>query len=335
MQPPQTLPSALSRSERAGEASRQALPLLGIRRDPWPGHSNPKSHVMGRVSMPAPKRLGARSDALVEQRPTGRHPMRDATGGVARERVLRHSVWDGVLVALSFVHGALLLIFPSTWLIALGIWWNGNTISHNFIHLPFFRSRAVNRSFSIYLTVLLGIPQTLWRDRHLAHHANTTWKARLTTASLIEILLVVGLWVGMLVLAPRFFLATYLPGYLLGLGLCYLQGHYEHARGTTSHYGSLYNWLFFNDGFHVEHHARPALHWTRLRRCKIADAPTSRWPAVLRWLEMFGLDSLERLVVRSARLQKFVLKRHERAFRQLLAHGLAIRKIRSEEHTSE
>jgi hypothetical protein len=48
---------------------------------------------------------------------------------------------------------------------------------------------------------------------------------------------------------------------------------------------------------------------------------------VLRWLEMLGLDSLERLVVHSARLQKFVLKRHERAFRQLLAHGPAIRKI--------
>jgi hypothetical protein len=132
---------------------------------------------------------------------------------------------------------------------------------------------------------------------------------------------------GMLVLAPRFFLVTYLPGYLLGLGLCYVQGHYEHACGTTSHYGSLYNWLFFNDGFHVEHHARPAVHWTRLQRCKIRDTRTSRWPAVLRWLELFGLDSLERVVVRSARLQQFVLKRHERAFRQLLSHRPAIRKI--------
>src|SRR4030095_1886794 len=185
--------------------------------------------------------------------------LREPAGSFARERVLRHSTWDGMLVALALGHGAGLMMFSSIWLIALGIWWNSNTISHNFIHLPFFRSRIENKTFSAYLTILLGIPQTLWRDRHLAHHGNTTWKVRLTQPALIEILLVVGLWMGMLVLAPRFFLVTYLPGYLLGLGFCYVQGHYEHARGTPSHYGWLYNLLFFSDGFHVEHHARPSV----------------------------------------------------------------------------
>jgi hypothetical protein len=55
-----------------------------------------------------------------------------------------------------------------------------------------------------------------------------------------------------------------MPGYLAGLGLCLLQGHFEHAGGTTSHYGWLYNRLFFNDGYHVEHHRRPGIHWTQL-----------------------------------------------------------------------
>ena len=32
---------------------------------------------------------------------------------------------------------------------------------------------------------------------------------------------------------------SYVPGYLAGLGLCYLQGHFEHVHGTTSHYGWL------------------------------------------------------------------------------------------------
>src|SRR5438445_11583313 len=84
------------------------------------------------------------------------------------DRILRHSRWDALLIALSAVQAVLLASRPSLWLIAVGLWWNANTISHNFIHLPFFRSRRLNRLFSAWLTLLLGIPQTLWRERHLA-----------------------------------------------------------------------------------------------------------------------------------------------------------------------
>ena len=34
-------------------------------------------------------------------------------------------------------------------LIALGLWWNSNTISHSFIHGPFFRSRRLKALFAI------------------------------------------------------------------------------------------------------------------------------------------------------------------------------------------
>ena len=44
-----------------------------------------------------------------------------------------------------------------------------NAISHNFVHLPFFRSLAANEIFSAYLSLLLGLPQSLWAARHLAH----------------------------------------------------------------------------------------------------------------------------------------------------------------------
>jgi fatty acid desaturase len=41
--------------------------------------------------------------------------------------------------------------------------------------------------------------------------------------------------------------------------LCAMQGHWEHASGCpVSHYGHVYNFLCFNDGFHAEHHAAPA-----------------------------------------------------------------------------
>jgi len=311
----------------------------------------------------------------------------------------RHSRWDALLVFLALAHGALLLARPSIPLIAVALWWNANTISHNFIHLPFFRSRALNRLFSWYLTALLGIPQTLWRERHLAHHgrngarrklrvrARISWHfgasagqadarrrdagdvltssrsgnaadacppprpaglrlprpanycglpvmiqlgmgaaakchiilARaLSPAAATELALVLGVWSALATLASKFFFTVYLPGYLAGLGLCYLQGHYEHVRGTTSHYGSLYNLTFFNDGYHVEHHERPGEHWRYLPRQVRYGAPASPWPPVLRWLGAVNLELLERLVLRSKALQRFVLRTHERALVALL-----------------
>jgi hypothetical protein len=232
--------------------------------------------------------------------------------------LLRHSSWDAVLVGLAFVHGALLVLIPSVPLVALGLWWNANTIAHNFIHTPFFRARELNAAFSIYLTAVLGIPQTLWRDRHLQHHSGRPRRLTISRALVVETTVVAIVWIALAAQAPSFFLSVYLPGYAIGLGLCCLQGYFEHSRGTTSHYGWLYNVCFFNDGYHVEHHKRPGEHWTRLPEHAIAGARYSRWPPVLRWLDAFSLESLERIVLRSPLLQRLVIARHERAFRKLI-----------------
>jgi hypothetical protein len=138
------------------------------------------------------------------------------------------------------------------------------------------------------------------------------------TAAPIDFVAVTALWGALLVFAPTFLLTVYLPGFLAGVGLCYLQGHYEHSRGTVSHYGWLYNMLFFNDGYHVEHHAHPGMHWSELPRQRATEVNASRWPAVLRWLECVNLYALERLVLRVPALQRFVLQRHDRALRRLL-----------------
>jgi len=231
---------------------------------------------------------------------------------------LLRSNWDSILIGLAFAQGALLVLRPSPLLIALGMWWGANTIAHNFIHRPFFSSRLLNRGFSFYLSLILGIPQSLWRSRHLAHHAEREWRLRVSSQLLMEAIGVLSLWSAIAGLSPRFFLSGYIPGYFVGLCLCWLQGRYEHARGTTSHYGRLYNLLFFNDGYHVEHHARPGVHWHELGQQQKLDQRPSHWPAVLRWLEGI-LDALERIVLRSGFLQRYVLKRHEAAFRQLLS----------------
>jgi hypothetical protein len=237
---------------------------------------------------------------------------------LARWGVLRYSRWDAPLVALAVAHGLLLLLVPAAPVVAVGLWWNSNTVAHHFLHTPFFRSRLLNGLFSCYLSVLLGIPQALWRQRHLAHHADVPWRLRLSGQLLLETGLVLALWTLLLLSHPSWFLTSYVPGYAAGLLLCWLHGHYEHVRGTVSHHGLLYNALFFNDGYHVEHHDRPGRHWTQLPRHARDDVPLSPWPAVLRWLEVFSLEGLERLVVRWRFLQRFVLAAHERAFRRLL-----------------
>jgi hypothetical protein len=252
-----------------------------------------------------------------------------------RARIWRSSRRDAILVALAALHGVVLIMWPVAPLIAVGVWWSSNTIAHNFVHRPFFRSPGMNRLFSAALSVLLGIPQTLWRGRHLAHHAGVDWRLRVSRQLGIETALVLCLWVALITLRPRFFLLAYLPGYIAGLALCAMQGHWEHAVGhPTSHYGRIYNFLCFNDGYHAEHHGDAALHWTKLPDRIDIDAATSRWPPLLRWLEPLRrwqdappLEVLECLVLRSPRLQRLVLHCHRRAFRSLLPQLPVVRRV--------
>jgi hypothetical protein len=244
---------------------------------------------------------------------------KDAAAAGAQERL-----GDGrsLFVSLAVAQGAVVCLWPAMATIALGLWWSSNTIAHNFIHRPFFRRRSANVVFSLYLSGLLGIPQSLWRQRHLAHHAGQRWRFDLHALLVAETLLVLVLWSALLAAAPWFFLTAYLPGWLAGLALCAVHGHYEHRGGTTSYYGRLYNALFFNDGYHVEHHASPGRHWRRLPEHIDPAARTSRWPSVLRWMESLAidarrLDTLECLVLRSRLLQRFVVRRHARALRRL------------------
>src|SRR6202049_133538 len=141
-----------------------------------------------------------------------------------RTGIWRFSRRDASLVALALLHATILAVWPVAPLIAAGVWWNSNTIAHNFIHRPFFRSTGMNRVFCAALSVLLGIPQTLWRDRHLAHHAGIEWRLHISLRLVAETALVVCLWAALASLQPRFFLLAYLPGYLTGLGLCAMQG---------------------------------------------------------------------------------------------------------------
>ncbi|MGA8481197.1 MAG: fatty acid desaturase [Chthoniobacterales bacterium] len=68
------------------------------------------------------------------------------------------------------------------------------------------------------------------------------------------------------------FMLFYLPFYYLGHCLSYLNGYYRHFGGNpdepmawgVSSYDRLYNLIWFNNGYHAEHHYKPKVHWTKM-----------------------------------------------------------------------
>ncbi|HEX5264649.1 MAG TPA: fatty acid desaturase [Phenylobacterium sp.] len=101
--------------------------------------------------------------------------------------LFRYSAWDAVPATLAYVHLALLLGFFLAWpqmnwtqrtagavLYAVAIGWNLDSVSHNFIHNPFFAFEPLNRLTSLVLTLELGTPQTMYKYVHMRHHAGNS-----------------------------------------------------------------------------------------------------------------------------------------------------------------
>jgi fatty acid desaturase len=102
-------------------------------------------------------------------------------------RIFRYSAWDAVPALLVFAHLAALVAFFIAWpqlswtarlvgagLYAFAIGWNQDSLSHNFIHNPFFTSDAMNRVTEFALTLENGVPQTMYRYVHMRHHAGNS-----------------------------------------------------------------------------------------------------------------------------------------------------------------
>lgn len=78
-------------------------------------------------------------------------------------------------------------------------------------------------------------------------------------------------WLALLAAQPTF-LAAYVAALTVAFGLVDVQNYFEHygadpdavLANAVSHYGWLYNLVAFNDGYHQEHHLRPAAHWRTL-----------------------------------------------------------------------
>ncbi len=72
----------------------------------------------------------------------------------------------------------------------------------------------------------------------------------------------------------RYVIFFVLPFFYLGHCFSYLNGYFRHYGGDpdkpmawgVSSYGKIYNWIFFYNGYHAEHHFRPKVHWTKMEQ---------------------------------------------------------------------
>jgi len=101
-----------------------------------------------------------------------------------RATVFAVSPWDCVPALLTVLQFFSLVMFACLWwhlswtwrlfglgLYAFSVGWNLNSVAHNFIHNPFFVSKAANRAIAYLLSFTLVTPQTMYRYVHLKHHA--------------------------------------------------------------------------------------------------------------------------------------------------------------------
>ena len=104
-----------------------------------------------------------------------------------RRRLFRYTRSDAIPALMAIVHLLCLAGFFLAWphlgwgarltgaaLYALAIGWNQDSVSHNFIHNPFFVSPVLNRAMELILTLENGTPQTMYRWVHMRHHAGNS-----------------------------------------------------------------------------------------------------------------------------------------------------------------
>ena len=85
------------------------------------------------------------------------------------------------------------------------------------------------------------------------------------------------------VLNPRGLLLFYLPVWYFGNAAAQAENYLEHygaipgnrKTDSVSSYGRLYNLIWFNNGYHQEHHYRPQTHWTRVPEVRELLPPES------------------------------------------------------------
>ncbi|MFL6583432.1 MAG: fatty acid desaturase family protein [Chthoniobacterales bacterium] len=116
-----------------------------------------------------------------------------------------------------------------------------------------------------FLSFFREDPKTVYRELKRKDPREAFW-------GITELALFVGTFVALGILNWHYILFL-LAFWYFGHCLSYLNGYYRHYGGNpdepiawgVSSYDKLYNWIWFYNGYHAEHHFRPKVHWTRMQ----------------------------------------------------------------------
>lgn len=154
----------------------------------------------------------------------------------------------------------------------------------------FRHARTPGKEEHILLYSLLGPFRTNLHALYVTAHSKNR-----TTIVWIESAAMLSFSATLAALNPWYFLEFIVPVWFLGqaaaLAENYLEHHYaipgDRLTDSVSCYGRLYNFIWFNNGYHQEHHYRPTVHWTKvpeLRRDMLPDNERR----VVRWAHWFN-----------------------------------------------
>lgn len=123
----------------------------------------------------------------------------------------------------------------------------------------------------------------------------------LETTYRLELATLLASIAAMALVNPAGVIGFYLPVWLFGNIAAQAQNYLEHhgaipgnrKTDSVSSYGALYNLIWFNNGYHQEHHYRPQIHWTQVRELRAAlPAETER--RVVKGAHWFNLGPVRR-----------------------------------------
>ena len=143
----------------------------------------------------------------------------------------------------------------------------------------------------VFLSFFRDNPAAIKRELRKRGKAEVLWGN-------IELGAVVVTLLTMLFFNWRYVIFYFLPFFYLGHCFSYLNGYFRHygadpdkpiAWGVSS-YGKIYNWLFFYNGYHAEHHFRPKVHWTKMEEfhARIAELQKKEGVRVIEHAHMLG-----------------------------------------------
>jgi fatty acid desaturase len=141
---------------------------------------------------------------------------------------------------------------------------NGETHDWISIYRHGHDGEAENPWSYIFLSYLREDPKRIYREMKRKNPVDARW-------GIIEIV-ILGATIAIGFVLDWKFWIFFLPFYYLGHCCTYLNGFFLHYGGNpdkpiawgVSSYDKWYNLLWFNNGYHAEHHYRPKLHWTKM-----------------------------------------------------------------------